>query len=105
MYDYLFMIFFFNSLNISLDNFYLKSFVQSKNGNLKELFPVGSNQPDPLVTRLHDDRLALGRDHMSILINADGDPTQKEPINWSDIPCAMGKLYPPSCLLQVDSSV
>ncbi|CAG5133152.1 unnamed protein product, partial [Candidula unifasciata] len=63
--------------------------INSKNGNLKELFPVGSNQPDPLVTRLRDDRLALGRDHMSILINADGDPTQKEPINWSDIPCAM----------------
>jgi hypothetical protein len=63
--------------------------INSKTGNLKELFPVGNNQPDPLVTRLCDDRLALGRDNMSILINADGDPTQKEPINWSDIPCAM----------------
>ncbi|XP_005090680.1 vam6/Vps39-like protein [Aplysia californica] len=63
--------------------------INSTTGNLKELFPVGANQPDPIVTRLHDHRLALGRDHMSILINADGDPTQKEPILWSEIPTAM----------------
>lgn len=59
---------------------------------MKELFPVGSSQPDPIVTHLHDNRLALGRDAMSILINSDGDPTQKEPINWSEIPIAMGRI-------------
>lgn len=63
--------------------------INSKTGNLKELFPVGSNQRYPIVTRLFDNRLALGRDAMSILINSEGDPTQKEPINWSDIPQAM----------------
>lgn len=63
--------------------------IDSKTGNLKELFPVGSSQPAPMVTHIHDNRLALGRDAMSILINAEGDPTQKDPITWSDIPLAM----------------
>ncbi|CAL1543565.1 unnamed protein product [Lymnaea stagnalis] len=63
--------------------------IDSRTGNLKELFPVGSSQPAPMVTHIHDNRLALGRDAMSILINADGDPTQKDPITWSDIPLAM----------------
>ena len=51
---------------------------------------MGSHQRYPIVTRLFDNRLALGRDSMSILINSEGDPTQKEPINWTDIPQAMG---------------
>ncbi|GFN97687.1 vam6/vps39-like protein [Plakobranchus ocellatus] len=68
--------------------------INSKTGNLKELFPVGSNQKYPIVTRLFDNRLALGRDAMSILINSEGDPTQKEPINWSDIPQAMEHSLP-----------
>ncbi|XP_059173340.1 vam6/Vps39-like protein [Physella acuta] len=68
--------------------------INSKTGGLKELFPVGSSQPDPIVTHLHDNRLALGRDAMSILINSDGDPTQKEPINWSEIPIAMEHIPP-----------
>ncbi|RUS79603.1 hypothetical protein EGW08_012628 [Elysia chlorotica] len=68
--------------------------INSKTGNLKELFPVGNNQRYPIVTRLFDNRLALGRDAMSILINSEGDPTQKEPINWSDIPQAMEHSLP-----------
>ncbi|GFS19211.1 vam6/Vps39-like protein [Elysia marginata] len=68
--------------------------INSKTGNLKELFPVGSNQRYPIVTRLFDNRLALGRDAMSILINSEGDPTQKEPINWTDIPQAMEHSLP-----------
>ncbi|KAK7506799.1 hypothetical protein BaRGS_00001650, partial [Batillaria attramentaria] len=61
-------------------------------GDLKELFPVGTQQPDPLVTRLKDQRLVLQRDKMSIFINAEGEPTQREPINWSDIPVAIAVL-------------
>ncbi|XP_055878560.1 vam6/Vps39-like protein [Biomphalaria glabrata] len=76
-----------NSLCVGFKRDYFM--INTKSGNLKELFPVGASQPDPLVTPLSDNRLALGRDAMSILINADGDPTQKEPITWSDIPIAM----------------
>ncbi|KAK6183438.1 hypothetical protein SNE40_010920 [Patella caerulea] len=63
--------------------------INSKNGDLKELFPLGSRQLEPLVTKLADNRLALGRDIMSILINAEGEPTQKHPVKWSDIPVAL----------------
>ena len=63
---------------------------QSVNGNLKELFPVGTQQVEPLVAQLRDQRLLLQRDKMSIFINAEGEPTQREPINWSDIPIAIG---------------
>ena len=63
---------------------------QTTNGNLKELFPVGAQQVVPLVTRLGDERLLVQRDKMSVIINADGEPTSREPINWSDIPVAMG---------------
>lgn len=59
-------------------------------GNLRELFPLGNNQPEPLVARLNDNRLVLQRDKMSIIINSDGDPTQREPINWTEIPLAIG---------------
>ncbi|KAH9489099.1 Vam6/Vps39-like protein [Bulinus truncatus] len=76
-----------NSLCVGFKRDYF--IINSKNGSLKELFPVGASQPDPIVTPLSENRLALGRDTMSILINAEGDPTQKEPIIWSDIPIAM----------------
>ena len=72
---------------------------QSVTGSLKELFPVGMQQPEPLVARLQDHRLLLQRDKMSIFINAEGEPTQREPINWSDIPVAIGVLIGPTSLL------
>ncbi|XP_076463553.1 vam6/Vps39-like protein [Babylonia areolata] len=68
--------------------------INSQTGNLKELFPVGSQQTDPLVARLHDQRLLLQRDKMSIFINSEGEPTQREPINWSEIPLAI-EHFPP----------
>ncbi|KAL5008472.1 hypothetical protein ScPMuIL_014053 [Solemya velum] len=58
-------------------------------GDLKELFPVGSRQLEPTVNRLGDDKLMLGRDEMSILIDGDGNPTQKYPLTWSEIPIAL----------------
>jgi len=63
--------------------------IHSITGQLKELFPVGGSQPEPLVTRLSKDRLALGRDNHSILIDDLGDPTQKEPISWSEVQIGM----------------
>ncbi|KAK7104918.1 vam6/Vps39-like protein [Littorina saxatilis] len=68
--------------------------INSTTGSLKELFPVGVQQAEPLVARLRDQRLLLQRDKMSIFINAEGEPTQREPINWSDIPIAI-EHYPP----------
>ncbi|XP_033733768.1 LOW QUALITY PROTEIN: vam6/Vps39-like protein [Pecten maximus] len=60
--------------------------VKINTGNTKELFPVGTKQQEPIVTRLENDTLLLGRDEMSILIDDEGSPTQKYPINWTDIP-------------------
>ncbi|PVD26341.1 hypothetical protein C0Q70_14012 [Pomacea canaliculata] len=68
--------------------------INAMTGNLRELFPLGNNQPEPLVARLNDNRLVLQRDKMSIIINSDGDPTQREPINWTEIPLAI-EHFPP----------
>ena len=63
---------------------------QVSTGNLKELFPTGK-QLEPTVTRLDDDRLALGRDEMTIFIDSEGNPTQKYALTWSENPIVMGK--------------
>lgn len=63
--------------------------INSHTGQLKELFPVGEKQSEPIVTRLFDNRIAFGRDNFSILLNHEGEPTQKEPITWSEIPIGM----------------
>ena len=34
----------------------------------------------------------LGRDESSILIDYDGNPTQRYPISWTDLPIQIGKL-------------
>jgi hypothetical protein len=64
---------------------------QINDGSLKDLFPTGK-QLEPTVMRLTDDRLALGRDEMTIFIDSDGNPTQKYALTWTDIPGVMGKL-------------
>ena len=64
--------------------------LQVQSGETKELFPLGSRQQEPLITRLEDDRLLLGRDEMSIAIDQEGAPTLKFPINWNDIPIEIG---------------
>lgn len=58
-------------------------------GNLKELFPTGKLL-EPTVARLADDRLALGRDEMTIFIDSEGNPTQKYALSWSEPPVVMG---------------
>ncbi|KAI0225860.1 Vam6/Vps39-like protein [Lamellibrachia satsuma] len=67
--------------------------IQVKSGMLKDLFPCGSNM-EPLVTRLQDDRLALGRDQMTIFIDSEGMPTQKYALTWNDIPAIMSYQQP-----------
>ena len=62
----------------------------SSSGSLKELFPTGK-MLEPTVTRLSENRLALGRDEMTIFIDSDGNPTQKYALTWADTPTAMGK--------------
>ncbi len=37
-----------------------------------------------------DDRLALGRDEMTIFIDSEGNPTQKYALTWTDIPMVKG---------------
>ena len=61
-------------------------------GTLKELFPTGK-QLEPTVTRLADDRLALGRDDMTIFIDSEGNPTQKVALYWNENPTVMGELW------------
>lgn len=60
--------------------------VKINSGDIKELFPLGNTQHEPVITKVANDRLMLGRDNMSILIDSEGQPTQKNPINWSGIP-------------------
>ncbi|XP_077997895.1 vam6/Vps39-like protein [Glandiceps talaboti] len=60
-------------------------FLIKMTGTLKELFPTGK-QLEPTVTRLAEDKLALGRDEMSIFIDSEGQPTQKYALTWNDIP-------------------
>lgn len=67
--------------------------IQVNSGMLKDLFPCGSNM-EPMVTRLQDDRLALGRDQMTIFIDSEGMPTQKYALTWNDIPSIMSYQQP-----------
>ncbi|XP_064600177.1 vam6/Vps39-like protein [Liolophura sinensis] len=73
-----------DSICVSIKREYCLIKVQT--GDQKELFPWGSRQQDPVIKQLGEDRLALGRDEMSILINSEGGPTMKYPLTWSDIP-------------------
>ena len=58
---------------------------------MKELFPTGKLM-EPTITRLDKDRLALGRDNMTIFIDSEGDPTQTYAPTWTEMPLAMGTL-------------
>ena len=65
--------------------------VKFDSGDLKELFPTGKMM-EPTITRLDNNRLALGRDNMTIFIDAEGDPTQTYAPTWTDMPISMGTL-------------
>ncbi|GAB6031743.1 Vam6/Vps39-like protein [Chamberlinius hualienensis] len=57
-------------------------------GDQKELFPTGKSL-EPRICKLLNNRFALGRDEHTILIDLEGNPTQRHPITWSDIPINM----------------
>lgn len=65
--------------------------MQINDGKRKELFSLGSKQGDPLVSKLTDSQVILSRDEMSIFMDEDGSPSQKYPLQWTDIPVAVGK--------------
>ncbi|XP_042910118.1 vam6/Vps39-like protein isoform X1 [Parasteatoda tepidariorum] len=58
-------------------------------GETKDLFPTGGNQLEPLVSLLPDEKLAVGSDEQTILIDSDGNPTMKYSIKWSEVPLAL----------------
>lgn len=49
---------------------------QVDTGKINEVFPTGRNL-DPLMVRVGDDRLALNKDNISVLIDHKRQPTQK----------------------------
>ncbi|XP_014671052.1 PREDICTED: vam6/Vps39-like protein [Priapulus caudatus] len=61
--------------------------IKTETGNLKDLFPMGKNEPR--VTKLEDKRLALGKDDMTIFLDWEGNATQKFALTWSDMPIAL----------------
>ncbi|KAL4237860.1 Vam6/Vps39-like protein [Mactra antiquata] len=61
--------------------------VKIQGGESKELFPLGSKQPEPVITNM-DDGFILSRDDQSIFIDKEGNPRKKHPVKWSDIPIA-----------------
>ena len=73
--------------------FWIYFLIKIEDGTQKELFPTGSKHQEPTVTKLDNDRLAVGRDDMTIFIDYEGNPTQKYALSWSEMPLAMGK-YP-----------
>ncbi|WAR19470.1 VPS39-like protein [Mya arenaria] len=58
-------------------------------GDPKELFPLGSKQPEPVISPFKDDGFILGRDDQSIFVDNDGTPTKKHPVKWTDIPVSI----------------
>ncbi|GAB1601255.1 vam6/Vps39-like protein [Argonauta hians] len=63
--------------------------IKVNDGNLKELFSLGGKRSEPLVAKLSDNQITLGRNEMSIFIDEEGSPSQKYPLQWTDIPIAL----------------
>lgn len=59
-------------------------------GVLKELFSTGKSM-EPTIARLNDDKMALSRDEATIFVDAEGNPTQKWVLTWTEVPSAMGE--------------
>ena len=60
-----------------------------QSGEFKELFPTGKTL-EPLVAKLQDGQLALGRDSTTVFLNTEGVPTQKYGLTWNDVPHVLG---------------
>ena len=87
------LIFLTRMMFIALYDIFTKTFSkQIESATTKELFPTGKLL-EPTVTKMIDDRLALGRDEMTIFIDSEGNPTQKYALTWTDIPLVNGVLF------------
>ncbi|CAG2162241.1 unnamed protein product [Oppiella nova] len=64
------------------------SLIKVVTGEPKELFPTG-DKPEPSVVLLEGNRLALGRDGKTYIMNAEGSPVLNYPITWSDTPLSL----------------
>lgn len=47
---------------------------------------------EPAITKLPDDRMGLSKDESTIFVDAEGNPTQKTALSWTEMPSAMGTL-------------
>jgi len=63
---------------------------QVDTGVLKELFSTGKSM-EPTIARLNDHKMALSRDEATIFVDAEGNPTQKSVLTWTEVPIAMGE--------------
>ncbi|XP_054155821.1 vam6/Vps39-like protein [Oppia nitens] len=64
------------------------SLIKISNGEHKELFPTGE-KPEPSVILLDNNRLALGRDQKTYIMNSEGSPILNYPLQWSDSPICL----------------
>ncbi|KAG0231170.1 Vacuolar morphogenesis protein 6 [Actinomortierella wolfii] len=58
------------------------------------LMGFGSKPGKPLITRLPNDEILLGKENSSISIGVDGQPRRKVGIEWSSTPEELGYSYP-----------
>ncbi|XP_074091279.1 vam6/Vps39-like protein isoform X2 [Macrotis lagotis] len=76
-----------NSICVGFKRDYYLIRVDGK-GSTKELFPTGK-QLEPLVAPLADGKVAVGQDDLTVVLNEEGNCTQKCALNWTDIPISM----------------
>ncbi|OZJ05891.1 hypothetical protein BZG36_00891 [Bifiguratus adelaidae] len=55
---------------------------------------LGSKVSKPLVTKIPNNEMLLGKDNVSIFLGLDGSPTRRVGIEWSGVPEEMGFSYP-----------
>ncbi|KAG0335759.1 Vam6/Vps39-like protein [Podila horticola] len=58
------------------------------------LMGFGSKPGKPLITRLPNDEILLGKENSSISVGVDGMPKRKNGIEWSGTPVELGYSYP-----------
>ncbi|KAF9984824.1 Vam6/Vps39-like protein [Mortierella antarctica] len=58
------------------------------------LMGFGAKPTKPLITRLPNDEILLGKEHSSISVGIDGTPKRKNGIEWSGMPEELGYSYP-----------
>ncbi|KAG0343692.1 Vam6/Vps39-like protein [Podila humilis] len=58
------------------------------------LMGFGSKPGKPLITRLPNDEILLGKENSSISVGVDGMPKRKHGIEWSGTPVELGYSYP-----------